>query len=848
MINIRILVPEATTNYIKNPSFRYATEGWTVQGATMTRTLEQARFNIASAKVVTAGSASNEGIYYRVSELDDLGGGPVTVSAYVRGTGKVRIRLYEGNLGAYQETYSQPVVLSPDRWKRIEVSGNINGTNDVRLYVETDETTPISRTFYVDGGQMETKHYSTSYCDGDQDGCQWNIAVCASNSTRTGDTRAGGRWVPIAGPCTNNPDLYVTTLTGFGVPPLSNSIQPWAQEAGSFYQSTKVGNRVVILNFHAKNAAQEGEVTNHSLAQLHKLRQQLIDIVSPYKTIGNEAFLLEYSETDADRALYCRFRYEAGLEGDWDVRNGYVNSFPLRLLGVDPYWVEDSQDVIETQISPVFINLNSYTYSGVSAITLPSEDTVVIPNASAGMLGLYEITYHKETKNIYVLPRPSVLSTSGLYKISNSIDVLDNGLPDGIEPTTTAEIVGKFSKNVISGYPLVNLPSGEILFTPFVFQLPVTIVGNKNSITVPDTAPYPYVVYNPATDTWRTFTVVGNERRASLFSLNSTMYVLDDVSLSSLGDSVVSRVDFVTGQTTGVLSWNESTSISFLSLKDGVQTIGNEEIIFLYYISTYNVKMVKANVIENSYVVFPDVYDTSPGGEFHLRTDDNGNIYFYMGNTLTLYHIDSNTGIRTTIGNGNTPIASMTKSETGGVIISGTFDDFLSSRSVGVTKLVWPIAFQLNIEMVSISSKVFETDNNKKIIMIGDSSDLVYVSATTTIDNKSTSPCYPVLHIKGQAYLKYMENISTGKKIYLDLFVYENENVTIDFGRGIIESSTRGSLMQYVLSGSEFRGMSLVPGENKITILSSDTVNSAVSMLYTPTHYSTDAVKNAEAL
>src|SRR5688500_3244845 len=92
MASLRILVPEGTTNYIKNPAARYDTTGWSQSGSTLTRSLDRARFGIASYKLVTNGSALNEGLYYRVSALAGIGD-PVTVSAYVRGAGKVRIRV-----------------------------------------------------------------------------------------------------------------------------------------------------------------------------------------------------------------------------------------------------------------------------------------------------------------------------------------------------------------------------------------------------------------------------------------------------------------------------------------------------------------------------------------------------------------------------------------------------------------------------------------------------------------------------------------------------------------------------------------------------------------------------------
>src|SRR3990167_481819 len=191
MASLRILVPDGTTNYIENPAFRYATTGWAAVGAVLTRVLTEARWNVASMQVETNGSALGEGAYYRVSRLAGISEA-VTGSVYVRGMGKVRLRVIDNPSG--KEWASDPLSLRDDRWQRLIVSGFTTGSNDVRLYVETVGSVQAT-TFYVDGAMLERHPYPTSYCDGDQEGCMWNVMNHGSVSTRDGYTRAGGRWV-----------------------------------------------------------------------------------------------------------------------------------------------------------------------------------------------------------------------------------------------------------------------------------------------------------------------------------------------------------------------------------------------------------------------------------------------------------------------------------------------------------------------------------------------------------------------------------------------------------------------------------------------------------------------------
>src|SRR3990167_4536395 len=151
MASLRILAPDGTVNYVENPAFRYNTNGWTAAGATLTRVLNPARWNVASMKIVTNGSALQEGAYYRVSRLAGVNEA-VTGSAYVRGSGWARVRLIDYPAG--EEWAGLAVQLRSDRWERLSVSGFTTGSDDLRLYVETYERVQAA-TFYVDGAQVE---------------------------------------------------------------------------------------------------------------------------------------------------------------------------------------------------------------------------------------------------------------------------------------------------------------------------------------------------------------------------------------------------------------------------------------------------------------------------------------------------------------------------------------------------------------------------------------------------------------------------------------------------------------------------------------------------------------------
>ena len=354
--SLKILVPEATVNFIENPSIRYDTTGWNAFGATISRTLDQARFGIASLKVVPQGTAINEGAYYRVNYLSGTND-VVTVSAYVRGTGHIHIRLYDASAG--KEWSSKTVTLRNDRWTRISVTGRCAGGNDIRLYVETYANNAQATTYYVDGSQMELKTFATSYCDGSQGGCKWDNIDNGSLSIRNVYTREGGKWVEVIGDDASLENIYATATTGFGFGNITNNTYDNTLFPGGVVNNIKTDERILSIVFHAKNRdmSRKGDC-ELSMRRLFGLRQMLIDIIKPDAVGGNQPFWIEYK--DGDIPLLAKVYYDGGLEGDWDIRNYWILDFPLRLLATSPTFVEDNQQTAEFDFSDTSI------FSGVA--------------------------------------------------------------------------------------------------------------------------------------------------------------------------------------------------------------------------------------------------------------------------------------------------------------------------------------------------------------------------------------------------------------------------------------------------------------------------------------------------
>lgn len=158
-----VLVEEATTNLITNPSFEAGTTGWAAQGSyTVAQSSERAFVGTKSLKVTatatTAGGASfavsmTSGQTYALSVW-------VWVGLLKSGT-TVRIVDNGGTPLTGATTAAQG-----NGWVRIGGTFVAGSTASLTFYVHTSTTVNAGDYFYVDAAQAENKSIITSYTDG----------------------------------------------------------------------------------------------------------------------------------------------------------------------------------------------------------------------------------------------------------------------------------------------------------------------------------------------------------------------------------------------------------------------------------------------------------------------------------------------------------------------------------------------------------------------------------------------------------------------------------------------------------------------------------------------------------
>lgn len=809
-VNLKICVPEATTNYILNPAIRYDTAGWNAVGSAISRTLDYARFGVASLKVVTNGAAIYEGTYYRVSSLSGISD-PITVSVYVRGAGMVRIRLLDNPFG--KEWTSQPITLRSDRWQRIEVTGFSTGSDDLRLYIETANRLQTA-TFYVDGAMMERKAYSTTYCDGDQRGCRWNVVDHNSLSTRDPYTRAGGKWVPLAGSCRPNDDIYVTVLGGFGMPPITNNIQSWALAPGSFYQNTKIQDRVVTLSFTVKkkNLHWNGKV---DLNPLHKLRQELIDVIKPDRTAGGEPFLFSYNA--GDREVLFWLRYEAGLEGEWDIRNQWVNSFPLRLMAVDPVFYEDNQEVA---------SLNFLTNGG-------SYRAYACKNGAWGDMN-YGVN---DRVQCWARGRRGEIYLGGFFTRANN-----NAL--AIDPLLQVNYICywdgvKFNAMGIGANAYINAvavaPNGDV-YVGGTFTSIGGVAANR--------------IAKWDGSTWSALgTGVDNTVDAIAITPDGRVYISGlFATAGGLTTWSAAYWDGLAWHTMGATGGLNARAYTVVAKKDGSEVYFGGDFTDnrtdagtdLAYVCRYDPVTNLFYPVGNGFSGSVYVLALSPseklyagGGFLSSGTTSMSAIAQWNGSTW----LPLGTGLNDTVWD-----IAITQSEQ--LIIRGNFTQAGGNPAYKIA--FWNGSSWTNYNISAATG--YDSLGLFDDVLYAGTVGRVYYAPITLVQNKGTQEVKPIVFVQGAGILRWIENVTTNKRIYFNLTIASGEDVLIDFAKGKIQSSVRGDIYYSILIGSDFADFSLTPGENKITCFMTNDVNGKMNIYHIPQHWSADATATPEEL
>lgn len=316
-----LIIPEASTNLVENPSAETNVTGFTAVGGSVSQASEKSRRGGYSIKVnPTAGTG--DGVYYGTVDLTS--GTSYTFSVDIWAADGVPITIYFATTGGTLK--GTPTDLTGnDDWQRISVTWAADASTSFRLYVIKDVSASTAA-FYLDGLLVEAKSYATTYFDGDMDGCKWTKAKHSSTSRRDGQARSGGREYNL-----DTYAFYISEVAGIGMPDIRHKTQRRALLPGMYYKGSQVDARVFDLMAVQTGANLEG---------LHYKRQQLLDAIKPDKVKGEQPITLKYTGSNASKPISIQALYDTGM--GMGKLQGFSEQVAARFIAYeDPFWYEE---------------------------------------------------------------------------------------------------------------------------------------------------------------------------------------------------------------------------------------------------------------------------------------------------------------------------------------------------------------------------------------------------------------------------------------------------------------------------------------------------------------------------
>ena len=385
MSDWQVIIPEPTTQLFTDPSFGQdtITAEWTVDdgagAGTAAVSTAFSKFGVSSMEMVFGAPRLNVFTNITTAAADH------TISAYVRksGGGDVTVADFRFIIDGG--------AVAPDSFTMIDD----NWAYAVLTVTETAAahfTGFESRTgtIYVDGVQFEQKGEATTYCDGDQDGCEWNGPAHASTSQRSAQSRAGG----FVRDLRDDFGFAIARMIDVGAAPQSLLRSEFETQPGGITSNVKINSRVFALT---------GTIfPTTDLADLHAQRQALFSVLDPQAVpqtaAGPQPVILRYTGAAVVKEIAAH--YEGGLEANIGAIGGEKNeTFTIRLLADDPFWYAIGQ-------SAAVLDSNDTATTRFVAARLKStgqwSDLGLTANPTGGFGFVFAVCISKITKIVYV--------------------------------------------------------------------------------------------------------------------------------------------------------------------------------------------------------------------------------------------------------------------------------------------------------------------------------------------------------------------------------------------------------------------------------------------------------------
>lgn len=775
----KVIAPTSTTNYVLNPSGEIAGNFAALAGTTVTRDSAFQHYGLYSYRVQS--NADNEGMTLTLEALTNVAH---WITLRVRGTLPAAWDVSLDNA-----TYTEPTLLEAidTEWSLYGVELPAAQANtSVMLWIR--QKGAGSGDFYVDGVQVEPTTFTTwtTYCDGTQEGCEWNGTPHASSSTRSPDSRAGG----IVYDLEDDYGFLISGMSGTGTAPQELFIDSYSQLPGGELNARKVGSRVITLT---------GVITGTDEADFYQKKQTLESLFDPEGVPedenGEQPVRLRFVGAAVHKEI--KVFYETGLEANITADDPCAwEQVAIRFIADDPYWYEigESAALLDTNDSATFETVAARLRSTGQWSNLGP------PNPAGGYSNIQTII--EDSVYVYLggayTNFDNIAAADGMVRRNKQTGVysaMGTGLASGTVPTPSAMVLA----------PNGNLYVGGSNITSFGG------VANTANLAMWDGA------------AWNSITPSGSPNGAVFaLALSPTGLLYAAGSFTSINGVAANRVAVYDGSTWSALGSGLAGSGFALAINNqtGLVYIGHADPA-LGYISTWDGSSlveignneldnaVRALVISQSGLVYI-------GGQF------TGGAAVWNGSIIQI------------LGSGvNNTVFSLALGPDGILLLSGAFtqagDITLADRIARWNGYTYS---HLDIDLPG-AAQAFAIYPSKYVDPVIPQKYDLYLGFNTsgtglyagleTVSNGGTAPAFPKIFFNRSggttAIIQTLRNERTGKELLFNYSLQNGETLTIDLDspEKSITSSTGSPAQGAVLANSALGDWSLSTGNNDVT-------------------------------
>ena len=667
-----------------------------------------------------------------------------------------------------------------------------NGSTTLRVY----QNGAGSGDFYVDGVQVEEKEYWTTYCDGGQDGCEWNGTEHASTSQRSGQSRAGGRVCDLLS------DYYLDIggMMGTGAAPQSVSLDSYALLPGGQVSNIKVASRVFTL---------AGVIRGTSWSDVHSKKQALIEVLDPDAYPGQQPVRLRYTGAAVMKEIAAT--YEGGLEGQFQASQPYYwERVAIRFLAADPFWYEVGESAKELDVSQdITTRLVARRYNG-------EWDGMGPPAVGGTYTAIYRM----------------VAGPDGCIYIGGNFTDFDNQV--------NADYIVKYDPVADSYSPLASGLTGSVWGMAFAPDGTLYVVGEFTDAGGDANADY-ICQWNGTA-----FSAVGIPN-----SGGASITVIRDVVVAQNGDVYVggtftdlageANADYAAYYDISASSWEpvaagcNGTVTTVAVAPNGDIYLGgsftdwgdaNGDCIVKWdgsSLSSLSIgadNTVEAIAIDNAGTVYIGGTFTTAGGTSAARVAKwNGVMFTALGDGLS--GVATPAVQRLAIAPDGSLFAS-------GFLLSSSgdltlYDSIAKWNGASWSRLDLDLPAGQSIRGLALTAQDPVIEQNYDIYVGCTVTGTAGAGVATIVSNAGTASVYPVVYIKRDgaydAPLILLRNETTGKELLLDYDLLDGEELVIDLTptEKSVVSNYFGSRPEAILPNSDFGSFVLQPGSNTVT-------------------------------